>query len=111
MEDVPGGNEIWVNNELKFRLLADVSNYMLGIAEHDRGGFMFERGMIAGNKLYRKKTYILKREYPSEAQEHDNYSAMQSEGTFLEFERAGRLFTWRDTAELIEACGKAYVNW
>jgi len=110
MVDIPGDDQ-WINLELKFRFLADVADHLVGVVEHDRGGFMFEQGLISGNKRYQRKTTLLKRSYPTEQLEHKNYSAMQSNGMFRKFKRSGRIFTWEDKPGLLRACGDAYHSW
>ena len=99
MEDVPG-DDIWINFGIKFRLLADISDSIVGVAENDQGGFMFEQGIIATHPDYIEKTHLLKRQYSSKKEEHAHYSAMQESGLFAELRADDRLFEWSDTQEL-----------
>lgn len=101
MNDVPG-QDMWINLDFKFRLLADIADCIVGVVEHDKGGFTFEQGILATNPDYRDKTRLLKREYDSTEEEHNHYSAMQSEGLFDELDAREQLFRWSDRAELIE---------
>ncbi|GGN24286.1 hypothetical protein GCM10009021_27610 [Halarchaeum nitratireducens] len=55
----------WVNTYLKFRILADYTDYIVGVTEHDQGGFLIEQGYFTVLKEYFAKTYVLKREYES----------------------------------------------
>lgn len=107
MEDIPG-TDVWINLDVKFRLLADIADSLVGVAEHDRGGFMFEQGILSTDEKYRQKTIIIKREYRTNEEEHDHFSAMQSSGIFSELDRQDRLFRWETGGELIEATGDAF---
>lgn len=109
MEDVPG-EDIWINAEVKFRLLADIADYIIGVVEHDRGGFLFEQGIISTNEDYRGKTHFLKYRYPTESEEKDNYSFMQSKGLFQKFESSGRLNEWSNNEELIDSCNRVFQS-
>jgi hypothetical protein len=53
----------WVNTYLKFRLLADYTDFIIGISEHDQGGFLVEQGYFTALEKYFRKTHVLKREY------------------------------------------------
>lgn len=99
MDDVPG-DDIWINLGIKFRLLADISDSIVGVAENDQGGFMFEQGIIATHEDYVRKTHLLKRQYASKKEEHSHYSAMQASGLFDELRADNRLFEWSDTQGL-----------
>lgn len=101
MDEIPG-QDIWINLDFKFRLLADISDYIVGVVEHDEGGFMFEQGILATNPDYRKRTRLLKREYGTTEREYAHYSAMQSEGLFEELDSRDQLFRWQDGGDLVE---------
>jgi hypothetical protein len=109
MEEIPG-EEIWINLDIKFRLLASVADHLVGVTEHDRGGFMFEQGIIATNKDFRHKTLLLKREYPTIEEEHEHYSAMQSVGLFENLDNQGRIFRWQTPPDLIEEVEEVFQH-
>jgi len=107
MEDIPG-QDIWINVDIKFRLFADISDYIVGVAEHDSGGFVFQQGILASCEEYRNKTLLLKRNYPNREREHEEFSAMQSVGLFQQLENQGQLFEWEDLGELLETTTEVY---
>jgi hypothetical protein len=53
----------WVNTYLKFRLLADYTDYIVGVAEHAQGGFLVEQGYFTALKEYFAKTHVCQRQY------------------------------------------------
>lgn len=65
---------------VEFRLIADYSDHVIGVFEHDQGGFQFELGMLILIDEYRDRSTILKRTYPSENEEHDKYNWMLDRG-------------------------------
>ena len=85
----------WKNGVYKFRVLADFSDYIIGVVEHDQSGFLVEQGLFVAEESYFEKTHVLQREYD------DNwpYSWMQ-EGIFELLECNGRLYTWKNEDEL-----------
>jgi len=100
----------WTNTYLKFRLLADYADLIVGVAEHDGGGFLVEQGTVVTEPDYFEKTHFLKREYDgldaaaidTDADPSAPYSGMQTP-LFELADEAGRLHTWRTESEL-EAC-------
>ncbi|WP_227353353.1 hypothetical protein [Haladaptatus salinisoli] len=64
MVDVRGG---WKNGALKFRVLADFADYIVGVVEHDRSGFLVEQGLFVAEESYFEKTHVLRREYEGES--------------------------------------------
>ena len=55
----------WTNTYLKFRLLADYTDLIMGVAEHAQGGFLVEQGFFTALEEYFTKTHVFKREYDS----------------------------------------------
>lgn len=99
----------WVNTYLKFRLLADYTDYIVGVAEHSQGGFLVEQGYFTALEQYFEKTHLCQREYedlsPDDVDTNidpDNaYSGMQT-AIFEMLAEAGRLYLWTTEDELIE---------
>jgi len=100
----------WVNTYLKFRILADYTDFIIGVSEHDQGGFLVEQGYFTALEAYFQKTHVLKREYtdlPSEnvetkANTENPYSGMQT-AIFEMLAEAGRLYIWTTEDDLINA--------
>lgn len=109
MEDV-AGEEIWINAEVKFRLIADIADYIIGVVEHDRGGFLFEQGVLSTEKKYRDKTHLLKREYSTKEAEKEKFSFMQSNGTFKRFESKSQMEEWTTNEELLNSCTELFES-
>ncbi|SIR50057.1 hypothetical protein SAMN05421858_2525 [Haladaptatus litoreus] len=86
MVDVRGE---WQNGVLKFRVLADFTDHIVGVVEHDRSGFLVEQGLFVAEESYFEKTHVLKREYEDESP----YSWMQ-ESVFSLLDRENRLYAW-----------------
>ena len=103
----------WVNTYLKFRVLADYADYIIGVAEHDQGGFLVEQGYFTTLETYFVKTHVLTREYESisteeidtNADPENPYSGMQT-AIFEMLADAGRLWRWSTEAELLECTEK-----
>ncbi|MDL5363423.1 hypothetical protein [Halalkalicoccus sp. NIPERK01] len=99
----------WTNTYLKFRLLADYTDYIVGIAEHSRGGFLVEQGYFTALERYFAKTHVFKRDYqgldPNEldtdVDPENPYSGMQT-AIFDLLDGAGRLCEWTTEDDLIE---------
>ncbi|WP_251344558.1 hypothetical protein [Haloplanus halophilus] len=99
----------WVNTYLKFRLLADYTDYIVGVAEHAQGGFLVEQGYFTALEKYFSKTHVCKREYDGIGPEDvdtgvdlDNpYSGMQT-AIFEMLDEHGRLYRWTTGDELAE---------
>jgi hypothetical protein len=99
----------WVNTYLKFRLLADYTDYIVGVAEHAQGGFLVEQGYFTALEKYFTKTHVCKREYDDLDPEDvgtgvdvDNpYSGMQT-AIFEILEERGRLCGWTTEDDLVE---------
>lgn len=92
MVDVRGE---WKNGVFKFRVLADFSDHIVGVVEHDQSGFLVEQGLFVAEESYFEKTHVLQRTYSDEWP----YSWMQ-DSVFELLERDGRLYTWEDEDEL-----------
>ena len=107
MVDVRGE---WTNTYLKFRLLADYADAIVGVAEHGRGGFLVEQGYFTALEDYFTKTHVLKREYEdldpdafdTVVDPEDPYSGMQT-AVFEMIDDAGRLCRWA-TEDDLAAC-------
>ncbi|MFC6825028.1 hypothetical protein [Halopelagius fulvigenes] len=99
----------WTNTYLKFRILADYADAIVGVAEHTHGGFLVEQGYFTALEEYFRKTHVLKREYEgldAEAVDTDvdverPYSGMQT-AIFEMLSDAGRLCRWTTEDDLIE---------
>lgn len=99
----------WVNTYLKFRILADYTDFLVGVTEHDQGGFLVEQGYFTALDAYFAKTHVLKRDYESltpddvdtNADLEKPYSGMQT-SIFDMLDDAGRLYTWTTEDSLIE---------
>jgi hypothetical protein len=99
----------WVNTYLKFRLLADYTDYIVGVTEHAQGGFLVEQGSFTALEEYFAKTHVCQREYdgldPGDVETGVNvenpYSGMQT-AIFEMLEDRGRLYRWTTEAELVE---------
>lgn len=97
----------WYNTIVKFRLLADYVTDIVGVAEHDRSGFLVEQGMFVAQSAYFEKTHVLKRAYDqdtldSEFDGEEPFSQLQLD-IFAMLDRRSRLLTWRNEDELREA--------
>jgi hypothetical protein len=103
----------WVNTYLKFRVLADYTDYIVGVSEHDRGGFLVEQGYLTALEKYFAKTHVLKREYETvesmavdtTVDTEDAYSGMQT-AIFDMLADVGRLYVWQTEDDLLE-CAEA----
>jgi hypothetical protein len=106
----------WTNTYLKFRLLADYTDLIVGVAEHAQGGFLVEQGYFTALEEYFTKTHVFKREYDSlDADAIDTgididnpYSGMQT-AIFEMLDDAGRLCQWTSEDALVE-CAEALVS-
>lgn len=94
MVDVRGE---WTNGVLKFRVLGDFADRIVGVAEHDRSGFLIEQGLSVAESDYFEKTYVLKRD----GEGVNSYNWMQ-ESVFELLDREGRLCQWADKQSLVE---------
>ena len=99
----------WTNTYLKFRLLADYADHIVGVAEHDRGGFLVEQGYFTALAEYFAKTHVFRREYGNASPDDVDtsvdlaapYSGMQTT-VFEMLDEAGRLCTWATEDDLRE---------
>ena len=98
MEEFPDG----LHPIVEFQLIADYSDYLIGICEHDSGGFQLELGMLLAITEYRGRCSLLKRKYPKK-KEHEKYNWMLGAGAFELFEYHGDLWEWHDEAEFEDA--------
>ena len=94
----------WSNTLVKFRILADYATYLVGVAEHNRSGFLVEQGLFILHQPYFERAHVLKREYDqstldAEFNGSEPYSALQLDGFDL-LDREGRLFVWTTEEEL-----------
>jgi hypothetical protein len=83
----------------KFRLLADYAHLIVGVCEHDQGGFLIEQGIISIIDGYADKSHILKRRY-SKSRERNMYGWMQTKGVFEMFDFENHLHEWETSSEL-----------
>lgn len=106
----------WTNTYLKFRVLADYADVIVGVVEHAQGGFLVEQGYFTALEEYFVKTHVFKRKYKSlDADAIDTgididnaYSGMQT-AIFEMLDDAGRLCQWTSEGDLVE-CAKALVS-
>ncbi|SEH67030.1 hypothetical protein SAMN05192561_1276 [Halopenitus malekzadehii] len=106
----------WTNTYLKFRLLADYTDILVGVAEHAQGGFLVEQGYFMALEEYFAKTHVFNRKYNKvDADTIDTnvnidnpYSGMQT-AIFEMLDDAGRLCQWTTEDELVE-CTEALVS-
>ncbi|WP_254546953.1 hypothetical protein [Halomarina pelagica] len=99
----------WTNTYVKFRVLADYTDLIVGVAEHARGGFLVEQGYFTALEEYFTKTYVFERDYDALAPddldtdvdpEHP-YSGMQT-SIFDMLANAGRLCKWVTEDDLVD---------
>ena len=98
MVDVRGD---WDNGVHKFRLIADLVTFVVGVAEAEPSGFLVEQGLLAGTDEYFEKTHVLKREY-----DEDRPFSWMEAGVFELLDDEGRLYRWRTEEDLVEAVGE-----
>lgn len=99
----------WTNTYLKFRLLADYTDGIIGVAEHAQGGFLVEQGYFTALEEYFAKTHVFKREYDTldvdtvdtEIDTENPYSGMQT-AIFEMLDDVGRLYRWTTEDDLVE---------
>jgi len=99
----------WTNTYLKFRLLADYADMIVGVAEHAQGGFLVEQGYFTALEEYFAKTHVFKREYETLDLEdvetgvtsENPYSGMQT-AIFEMLDDSGRLCRWITEDDLVE---------
>jgi len=48
----------WTNTYLKFRLLADYTDTLVGVAEHSQGGFLVEQGYFTALGVLREDSRV-----------------------------------------------------
>ncbi|MGB9960716.1 hypothetical protein ACOZ32_00660 (plasmid) [Halobacterium sp. MBLA0001] len=102
----------WTNTYLKFRLLADYTDTIVGVAEHAQGGFLVEQGYFTALEEFFAKTHVFKREYETLDLEdvetgvtsENPYSGMQT-AIFEMLDDGGRLCRWTTEDELVECVG------
>ncbi|MDS0280368.1 hypothetical protein NDI85_21515 [Halomicroarcula sp. S1AR25-4] len=83
---------------VQFRVIADYSDSIIAICEHDQGGFQLELGMLLALSEYQDRFHLLKRSY-SDTVEREKYNWMLDAGAFDLFDYQDRLHEWRDSAE------------
>ncbi|GAB7020851.1 hypothetical protein [Halostagnicola bangensis] len=104
----------WTNTYLKFRLLADYTDFIIGVAEHSQGGFLVEQGYFTALEEYFEKTHVFKREYDrididsidTEIDIESPYSGMQT-AIFEMLDDVGRLYQWTTEDDLVD-CVEAF---
>lgn len=108
LDDIPG-TDIWVKTGIKFRLLGKITDHIVGVPETDSGGFVFEQGILSSEPDLQKKTALLKRQYPTTAEEHENFSLMQADsGIFTNSKHRGDFYRWENDSDLIRCCFELY---
>jgi hypothetical protein len=99
----------WINTYLKFRLLADYTDYIVGVAEHAQGGFLVEQGYFTALEKYFAKTHVCQREYdgldPDDIETgvdvENPYSGMQT-AVFEMLAEQCRLYRWTTEDDIIK---------
>lgn len=99
----------WTNTYLKFRVLADYTDIIAGVAEHAHGGFLVEQGYFTALEEYFTKTHVFKRDYDTlDVDDLDTtvnpeapYSGMQTP-IFEMLANASRLCTWTTEDDLVD---------
>lgn len=85
---------------VQFRIIADFSDVIVGICEHDQGGFQVELGILLAVAGYLDRTHLLKRTYRDEEDEHTAFNWMLDSGVFDLFEFEGGLREWETRHQL-----------
>ncbi|WP_058366961.1 hypothetical protein [Haloparvum sedimenti] len=91
----------------KFKLLVSYADHVVGVYEHSRGGHAWEAGYL-DQPIYRDRTRVFYRTYPTEAEQRDAYDAMFAH-YLRSMERVDRAETWETPAELGERVADAYA--
>lgn len=101
LEDIDPEIDAWENFYVKFRVLLEGSDYVIGMFEDNDGGHELELG-----EADLSSTYVLKRDYGQASidddVEYEKYDAML--GTLFEMmDNRGHLLTWTSEVELTDA--------
>lgn len=99
----------WTNTYVKFRVLADYTDVIVGVAEHAHGGFLVEQGYVTALEDYFEKTHVFKRDYETldtadletTVDPENPYSGMQT-AIFEMLESAERLCRWSTEDDLVD---------
>ena len=99
----------WINTHLKFRLLADYTDYIVGVAAHPQGGFLVEQGYFTALETSFVKTHICRWgndtfdecDVDTGVDIVSPYSGMQL-AIFEMLEDDGRLYRWTTEGDLVE---------
>lgn len=86
------------NFALKFHVLVRRTDYVVGVFEHNRGGHEWEAGALSSPSV-RHRTWVLKRDYPTDEDERKAFDAMIAD-FFALLDELGQLLRWTDEAEL-----------
>lgn len=81
----------------QFQIIADMSDYVIGVCEHDQGGFQLELGMLLALSRYWDRFHLLKRDYGDEDKAHYNW--MLEAGAFELLDYQDSLREWGDISE------------
>lgn len=108
MEEFLGEDEDQLPGHIKFRVIADHVDAIVGVVEDDQGGFTYEQGVIVDNPHLFQKTFVLKRAY-SPTTERQKYSWMQATSLFAELEHASRIYEGSDESEYSKT-GKELIS-
>ncbi|WP_226041672.1 hypothetical protein [Natrinema sp. DC36] len=84
--------EVWENWTTHFKIYADRATHIIGVFEHADGGHEWEAGYL-DHREYRRKTYILKRRYPSTVPTDEPFDGMMAHYMLL-VDRRGQLVEW-----------------
>ncbi len=84
--------EAWENWTTQFKIYADRATHVVGVFEHADGGHEWEAGYL-DHPEYRRKTYVLKRSYPSMEPKAEPFDGMMAHYMLL-VHRRGNLVEW-----------------
>ena len=97
MKDVPDAWEFWPT---KFAILARRATFLVPVLEDSHGSHHWETGNV-DQPAYRPRVHVLKRDYETDAEEREHFSAMVAH--FVEIlDRDGRVYRWATENELRE---------
>lgn len=99
----------WEQSYAKFRLLGDLTDCIVGIAEHRCGGFLVEQGYFTAIEPYFQRTYVCKLAYPNDGirePEHEYPYSWMQEGVFDLLDAEQRLFVWENEETLTTSVGE-----
>lgn len=82
-----------------FDILCGMATHVVAVLEDFDGGYVWELGLLFAPS-YREKAWVLKRRYPDEATERDNYDNGMSASHVKLLLTGSQAYEWTDTDEL-----------